>query len=169
MRRFQFRLERFLDLRRWKEREWEIALAKILGECLLLENRITEIGVEIGSSRLAVFTDGARVDIEAMARRELYVQRLLRERERARVTLEEKRREMEKVRAKYLEAAKERKVLDKLKERRAGDYYDHQRDEEYKAVDELNSAAAAIRGIPAAADVSGGISAAAAAVKLRGA
>jgi len=51
MRRFQFRLERFLDLRRWKEREWEIALAKILGECLLLENRITEIGEEIGSSR----------------------------------------------------------------------------------------------------------------------
>ena len=99
MRRFQFRLERFLDLRRWKEREWEIALSKILGECLLLENRITEIGTEIGASRLAVFTDGARVDVEAMARRELYVQRLAVERERARVTLVEKRREMEKVRA----------------------------------------------------------------------
>ena len=152
MRRFQFRLERFLDLRRWKEREWEIALAKILGECLLLENSITEIGVEIGSSRLAVFTDGARVDVEAMARRELYVMRLLQESERARVTLVEKRKEMEKVRAKYLEASKERKVLDKLKERRAGDYYDHQRDEEYKTVDELNSAAAAVSRADSAAD-----------------
>ena len=145
MRRFQFRLERFLDLRRWKEREWEIALAKILGECLLLENRIIEIGAEIGSSRLAVFTVGARVDVEAMARRELYVQRLLRERERARATLEEKRIEMEKVRAKYLEASKERKVLDKLKARREGDYYEHQRREEYKVVDDLNSASAAAK------------------------
>jgi flagellar protein FliJ len=149
MRRFQFRLERFLDLRRWKEREWEIALSKVLGECLLLENRITEIDAEIGSSRLAVFTDGARVDVESMTRRELYVQRIMHERERARSTLEEKRKEMEKVRAKYLEASRERKVLDKLKERRAGDYYEHQRDEEFKSADDLNSAAAVLRGISA--------------------
>jgi flagellar FliJ protein len=147
MRRFQFRLERFLDLRRWKEREWELALAKILGECLLLENRITDIGAEIAESRLAVFTVGVRVDIEAMSRRELYVQRLLRERERARAALEEKRKEMEKVRARYLEASKERKVLDKLKERRAQEYYDQQRDEEFKTVDDLNTSAAASRGI----------------------
>ena len=147
MRRFQFRLERFLDLRRWKEREWEIALSQILGECLLLENRITEIGTEISASRLAVFTDGARVDVEAMSRRELYVQRLAVERERTLVTLEEKRREMEKVRVKYLEASKERKVLDKLKERRSGEYYDRQRDEEFKTLDDLNSSASAARGV----------------------
>jgi flagellar protein FliJ len=147
MRRFQFRLERFLDLRRWKEREWEIALSKILGECLLLENRITEIGTEIGASRLAVFTDGARVDIAAMKRRELYVQRLVVERERTQATLVEKRREMEKVRAKYLEASKERKVLDKLKERRSSEYYDRQLDEEFKTLDDLSSSASAARGV----------------------
>jgi flagellar FliJ protein len=151
MRRFQFRLERFLDLRRWKEKEWEIALSKILGACLLLENRITEIGTEISASRLAVFTDGARVDVEAMSRRELYVQRLAVERERTRVTLEQKRREMEKVRVKYLEASKERKVLDKLKERRSGEYYDRQRDEEYRTVDDLTTAATVARGLADAA------------------
>jgi flagellar FliJ protein len=167
MKRFRFRLERFLDLRRWKEREWEIALAKILGECLLLENRIAEIGAEIGTSRLAVFTDGARVDVEAMARRELYVQRLARERERATATLEAKRREMEKVRASYLEASRERKVLDKLKERQSGEYYKHQRDEEFKTADDLNTAAAVSRGIQAAA-VSRGIKEAEAAVMPRG-
>ena len=120
MRRFQFRLERFLELRRWKEREWELALAKILGECLLMEKRITEIAEEIGTSLLSVFVSGTRIDIEAMARRELYVQRLAVERERTKVTLAERRVELEKVRARYLEAAKDRKVLDKLKERRAG-------------------------------------------------
>ncbi|HET6452615.1 MAG TPA: flagellar FliJ family protein, partial [Spirochaetia bacterium] len=115
MRRFQFRLERFLELRRWKEREWELKLARAQGECLLLENRIREIGEEIGASRLAQFSDGRRVDVELMARRELFVQRLAVERERAQVTLVEKRREMEKVRTGYLEASRDRKVLDKLK------------------------------------------------------
>ncbi|HTZ51342.1 MAG TPA: flagellar export protein FliJ [Spirochaetia bacterium] len=143
MRRFQFRLERFLELRRWKEREWELKLARAQGECLLLENRIRQIGEEIGASRLAQFSDGRRVDVEAMARRELYVQRLAVERERAQVTLVEKRREMEKVRAGYLEASRDRKVLDKLKERRSEEYYDRQLDEEYKAVDDLATSAAA--------------------------
>jgi flagellar FliJ protein len=142
MRRFQFRLERFLELRRWKEREWELALAKILGECLLLEKRITEIAEEIGTSLLSVFVSGRRIDIEAMARRELYVQRLAVERERTKVTLAKRRVELEKVRAKYLEAAKDRKVLDKLKERQQGEYYEKQIDEEYKSIDDMNTAAA---------------------------
>jgi flagellar FliJ protein len=142
MRRFQFRLERFLELRRWKEREWELALAKILGECLLLEKRIAEIAEEISSSLLSVFVSGTRIDIEAMARRELYVQRLAVERERKRATLVERRVELERVRGKYLEAAKDRKVLDKLKERQQGDYYEHQKDEEFKSIDDMNTSGA---------------------------
>jgi flagellar FliJ protein len=47
---------------------------------------------------------------------------------------------MEKVREKYLQAAKERKVLDKLKERRADEYYEKQKDEEFKTMDDLNTA-----------------------------
>jgi flagellar protein FliJ len=141
MRRFQFRLERFLELRRWKEREWEISLAKILGECLLMERRIAEIAVEIGASMSSGFVTGGRVDIEAMARRELYVRRLAVERERTRETLVERRKELEKVRAKYLEAAKDRKVLDKLKERRSEEYYDRQIDEEFKTIDDMNTSA----------------------------
>ena len=143
MRRFQFRLERFLELRRWREREWEIKLARAQGECLLIENRIREIGEEMGSVRLAAFSEGRRVDVEAMARRDQYVQRLAAERERATITLEEKRREMEKVRTRYLEVSRDRKVLDKLKERRSAEYYEHQLDEEYKAVDDMNNSAAA--------------------------
>jgi len=145
MRRFQFRLERFLELRRWKEREWEIALSKILGECLLLENRILQIGEEIGASRLSIFTDGSRIDIDAMGRRDMFIQRLTTERERTQKRLVERRVEMEKVRVKYLEASKERKVLDKLKERRSGEYYEHQLDEEFKTIDDMNSTAAARR------------------------
>lgn len=146
MRRFQFRLERFLDLRRWKERECEIALAKVLGECLLLEHRISEIGTQIGDSLLPAGVRGGRIDVVALAQREHYVQRLAVERERARRTLEQKSRELQEARGKYLEAAKERKVLDKLKERRSEEYYDRARDEEFKGIDEINLASATRQG-----------------------
>jgi flagellar FliJ protein len=142
MRRFQFRLERFLELRRWKERECEIALARVLGECLLLEKRIDEIAEEIAVSRLSAFVAGIQIDVRAMARREWYLQRLARDRERTKAVLAEERKALEKLRAKYLDAAKDRKVLDKLKERRSEDYYAHQLDEEYKSIDDMNTSAA---------------------------
>jgi len=140
MKRFQFRLERFLELRRWKEREWELALAKVLGECLLLERRITEIAAEVSASFLSDFRAGRSIDIDSMMRRELYVQRLARERERTETALAEKRVEMEKVRARYLEAAKARKVLDKLKDRQAAASYQRQIDEEFRTIDDINTA-----------------------------
>lgn len=142
MRRFQFRLERFLELRRWKEREREIALAKTLGECLLLERRIAEIAAEVSASFLSGFRSGSRIDIESMMRRELYVQRLTQERARREVELIRKREELEQVRARYLEAARERKVLDKLKDRQAEAYYERQIDEEFKTIDDINTASA---------------------------
>jgi len=140
MRRFQFRLESFLGLKRHKEREQELALARALGECLLLKRRISDIDGEVDESRSRSFSSGKTVDIESMARRELFIERLLRERERTEVLLAEKTVEMEKVRARYLQAAKERKVLDKLKERKASDYYEKQKDEEFKAIDDMNTA-----------------------------
>ncbi len=139
MRRFQFRLERFLELRRWKEREWELALARVQGECLLLEQRIEALAADIDASRLVDFARGSTIDVELMARRELYVQRLLRERERTREKLAERRRELERVRLKYLEASRERKVLDKLRERQETEYYERQVDEEYRTIDDINN------------------------------
>ena len=157
MRRFQFRLERFLELRRWKEREWEMALARVQGECLRLERRIEEIAIEIGASRFTEYVAGSsdeglgvprRIDVLTMARRELYVQRLARERERARELLAERRKELEKVRVKYLEAARERKVLDKLRERREAEYYEHQVDEEFKTIDDMNNSRQPLQELP---------------------
>jgi len=155
MRRFRFRLEKFLELRRWKEREKEIALAKVLGEVLLLEKRIAEIAEEIAASLFGQFrmhAPGAgaghegRIDVEAMARRELYAQRLSRERECKRRVLVVKNRELEEARARYLEASKERKVLDKLRERREAEYYEHAIDEEFKEIDDMNTASSTRQG-----------------------
>jgi flagellar FliJ protein len=146
MRRFRFRLEKFLDLRRWKEREREIALAKVLGEVLLLEKRIAEIAEEIAASLFGEFRRDNRIDIEAMARRELYAARLSQERKRKREALAVKNRELEEARARYLEASRERKVLDKLRERREAEYYERAIDEEFKEIDDMNTASSTRQG-----------------------
>jgi flagellar protein FliJ len=146
MRRFRFRLEKFLELRRWKEREREIALAKVLGEVLLLEKRIAEIGQLIGASLFGEFRRENRIDIEAMTRRELYAQRLAREREARQAALVVKRGELEQARARYLEASKDRKVLDKLRERRETEYYEQAVDTEYKEIDDMNTASSTRQG-----------------------
>ncbi len=142
MRRFQFRLERLLEIKLYKERERELELARVLGECLLLKKRITAIGEEMDRSRSDTFASGRAVDVESMAFRDRFIQRLVRERERTEERLAERNIELERVRALYLQAAKERKVLDKLKERRAADYYEKQKDEEFRVIDDLNTASA---------------------------
>jgi flagellar FliJ protein len=146
MRRFRFRLEKFLELRRWKEREREIALAKVLGEVLLLERRIAEIGQLIGASLFGEFRRENRIDVEAMARRELYAQRLAHEREQRRTVLAVKRGELDQARARYMEASKERKVLDKLRERREAEYYKQAVDEEFREIDDMNTASSTRQG-----------------------
>ena len=146
MRRFRFRLEKFLDLRRWKEREREIALAKVLGEVLLLEKRIAEIAEAIAASLFGEFRRDNRIDVEAMSRRELYAARLSQERKRKREALTVKQRELEEARARYLEASRERKVLDKLRERREAEYYERAIDEEFKEIDDMNTASSTRQG-----------------------
>ncbi len=141
MRQFLFRLERLLELKRYKERERELALARILGQVLLLKRRIAEIDAEIDLSRSRTFLVEKLINVEAMARGEMYIRRLIRERESTEILLAEKTRELEEARAKYLEAAKERKVLEKLKERTQAEYYEKCKEEEFKVIDDMNTAA----------------------------
>jgi flagellar protein FliJ len=141
VRRFQFRLEKFRELKRHAERQRELELARVLGQCLLLKKRIEEISGEVAASYSLSFRSGGRIDVVSMAGRELYVQRLTRERTVKEEELAVRTVELEEVRGRYLQAAKERKVLDKLRERAEKDYYERQRDEEFKVMDDLNTAA----------------------------
>jgi flagellar FliJ protein len=141
MRQFRFRLERFLELKRYRERERELALARVLGQVLMLKKRISEILAEVDLSRGRTFLVDGLIDVEAMARGEMYIRRLIREKERTEAALAQKTVELEEARARYLEAAKERKVLDKLKERTRAEYYQKCKDEEFKVIDDMNTAA----------------------------
>ncbi len=139
MRRFQFRLEKILNLRKYREREWEQKLAVISGICLELENRIQMLNME--KQRVAFkYSVEKGVDVSTLISRELYTLRIDKGIEELADELKKRREELEEVRKKYLEISKERKVLEKLKERQEKRYYEEQKLEEIKIIDDLNNA-----------------------------
>ena len=135
MKRYKFRLERLLALRRHTERMWETRLAAATGACALLENRIR--GLREESGEYAGFSSGGLMlsAAEILARGE-FRKRLECEMEEAAARLEEAVAKREEVGRAYREASRARKVLDKLKERKAEEYYEEQRRGEEKMMDE---------------------------------
>ncbi len=139
MKRFRFRLEQLLTLRRHQEHEWEMKLADITGRCLLLENAIRECDRTL----LAGFDERRAgqgdLDVIGLMASELYMARLRQEKEEHRADLVIRHQERVRIQSDYLEAAKKRKVLEKLKERRAAEYYRAARREEFNTADEVNN------------------------------
>lgn len=147
MKRFRFRLEQLLEIRRKEEQEWEIRLARISGECLRLKTSMEENRREVRERRVNRSSGGTGgpLSLEHLQILEEYTRRLLWQADQYQADLLVKEQEREKVREGYLKAARARKGLDKLKEKREKEYYDKIIYEEQKSVDEMNSAAAARR------------------------
>ncbi len=141
MKRFQFRLESVLSLRKHVEREWELKLADITGKCLLLENAIRQCQRNILASLDERRAGEGALDLALFMQYELFMARMRQEIEEHKATLVIRQREREEIQKAYLEAAKKRKVLDKLKERRAAEYYTAVRREEFNVMDEVNNSA----------------------------
>lgn len=138
MRRFQFRLEPFLRLREYKEREWKLKMAEVTGRVVELENRLQELGHERGSSfGVGAGTGRGELDISELLTRERYVVRLDRQTEELRRSLQDEEQRRSEVRDELNEAMKQRKVLEALKERRATEYYSEARRAEAKQLDDL--------------------------------
>ncbi|MDR2518872.1 MAG: flagellar export protein FliJ [Spirochaetaceae bacterium] len=135
MKRFAFGLEKVLGLRRHRERETETALGKAVGALTALEQRINSAAAE--RARVSAHPPEAR-DIPAFDR---YILRL--EHEKAAFLQEKARAEQkaEEARQVYLEAARDRKIIDKVKERRRGEYCKRTAREETKILDDLASSA----------------------------
>jgi flagellar FliJ protein len=139
MRRFRFRLERFLQLRRYDEREWELKLAEATGKCLRIQQGIADRQSDIARTVRERPRELGVVDMNLYYAAEMYVERL--DREIAGMTedlvvQEAKRR---KVQEGYLEASKRRKVLEKLKEKREARHRKEQNKEEFNTLNDLNT------------------------------
>ena len=136
MRRFSFSLEKVLELRRYRERQWEHKLAEVTGRVVAVDREIREWQAE-RSVTTAYHTLPGRLDMSRLWAREDYLgrveSRLLELRSR-RAGLET---ELAKVREDYLAASSARKALSRLEERRRDEYYRAALKDENRTLDEI--------------------------------
>ena len=137
MRRFRFRLERLLELRAHREQEALYRLAEATGHCVRLARRIQELGQERGAAYRSVPGQTGSLDLGLFAYRERYLAWLESSRRRLKEELVARESRRLEVQARYLEAAREHKVLEKLKERRAAEHRRLARIEEFNVQDDV--------------------------------
>ena len=134
MKRFRFSLQRVLELREHAEQEAKIALGRAVGELTAIERSVASVAEERNRAMGERFApENSFADMQSYER---YINRLdqtrdklLMEAARAELAVAEKRDA-------FLDASRERKVLDKLKERRLGEYKKYARAEDYNEADE---------------------------------
>ena len=139
MKRFHFRLERILEIRAYRERQWLAKLAAASGICTRLNRKIAENGEASRGAYFIDFKRGEALDLSTLAYRENYINRLGVEQTQLRKRLERELRQRTEVQKKYQEVSRDKKVLEKLKEKRESDYYARAKLEEFKDADDLNS------------------------------
>ncbi|MCL2191121.1 MAG: flagellar export protein FliJ [Treponema sp.] len=126
MKRFRFNLEKVLELRQYREEEAKIELGKAIGVLTEIENKIKQNAaaqLNAGRERFSgiAVTGGGSGAVSMFAwdgyiqRLEQEAERLMEEAARAQLVVEEKRNL-------YIEASRQLKVMEKLKEKREGEY-----------------------------------------------
>ena len=142
MRRYQFRLERILEIRRYRELQQELRLAAATGECVRLQNELKGLD-EAKRSTLANRYALSGGDMNYLIASELYMRRLDATARTDAKILQEKETIREAIRTEYLAASRDRKVLDRLKEKRMQAHYREELREETKLLDDISASAAA--------------------------
>ena len=137
MKSFKFDLEKILKLRKHYEDEAKIELGRAVGILSELESRLFAIGRERVRAQEAQFFPGNSADeirqySYYILRLDNITEQLLREVAAAQLKVEEAREA-------FLEASRERKVFDKLKEKRQKEYRKEMLAAETKALDDISS------------------------------
>jgi flagellar FliJ protein len=143
VRRFNFKLEKILKLRENREREAELELGKAVGVLSALELRIKNIALEKMQAAEHRFSGGN--DFYTIRSYDLYILRLDQTKDALLEAAARAELEVEKARAIYLEASRDRKVISKLKERQEKEYRRAMNLEEIKLIDDLSGGVVARR------------------------
>ena len=136
MKQFAFSLQKILNLRKHYEDEAKLELGRAVGVLAELENRIFAIVGEQARAAREQFNPENSTAI--MQQYMLYLQRLENTKEQLFKEAAEAEMVVEEAREKYLEASRERKVLDKLKEKRQKEYRKFVISEEAKTLDDIS-------------------------------
>ena len=143
MRRFHFSMQQLLKLKIHREKEWEIKLGELTGRMEEIRRQIEECGrrrLECFSARTASVRD-----FNTLTASHNYVRRMEQQTERLRHDLNTLAKEREEMQSHYLEASKERKVFDRLREKQEAAFYKEEERAQVMLQDDLNSSAAARR------------------------
>lgn len=138
MRKFQFNLEKILELRKYDEQQWELKLGQATGRCNAINREIE--ARKVSRKRIFERRQLEPGDMRMFLYAENYTHRMDQKIAELRAELENAEAERKKLQEKFLEASKKRKILDKLKERQQQAYYKHEQKQEQKTLDEISSA-----------------------------
>ena len=117
MKRFNFRLQKILRLRKFREEQCKIELEQALGVLNMIENEIKATAVKRHNAVSRRFDD-----INEIGNWDIYILRLDQETERLMERAAQAQLVVEEKRAKYIEASRALKALEKLKEKRTKEY-----------------------------------------------
>jgi len=135
MKRFKFNLEKILQLRAFKEEECKLALGQAISVLNMIENKIKQTAIKRHSAASERFNspgDMACWDLYIM-RLEQEAEKLSQEAAKAEIVVEEKR-EL------YLEASKDLKAMEKLKEKQQKEYRKETLNSQMNEIDDITSA-----------------------------
>lgn len=138
MTQFQFSLETLLFIRKQKEQECEISLARAVGKLMKIENQIKQAGERGEKTFLA-----GGLTLEDLQIRENVWRKSLLDIKKLQKTREKAQLEVSKERSLYKKAHADRMALEKLRERRMEEWKKKIKREEIKQLDEAAKGSAA--------------------------
>ena len=135
MKKFSFNLQKVMQLRKFREEECKLALGQAISALNAIENEIMKTAVrrhEAAEQRLA--------NPQEMREWDYYILRLDREAESLAEQAAQAEMIVEEKRELYLEASRELKAVEKLKEKKQKEYRKELLDYEMAEIDDLTSA-----------------------------
>jgi len=135
VKRFRFKLEKALEFRAHREQEAKTELGKAVGSLTLIEQRIRAVAEDRSQAASQRFSPENR--IHDMRQYDLYILRLDALKDKLLSAAVQAEQKVDEARELYLGASRDRKVLDKVKERKAGEYRKTRSLDEIKAQDDL--------------------------------
>lgn len=138
MKRFQFALEQILRLREYEERQAELELGRITGECERIRREMAGI-TDRGRMTARSHVGSMAHDVSYRYGEERYLLRLQSRVEELGRNLSVWEERLEKARERFREARKQREVLSRLKERKASHHKAEMQKEQQRVLDEVSA------------------------------
>ena len=135
MKRFKFNLEKVLELRQFKEEECKLALGQAVSALNMIENKIKDTAYKRHSAAMERFNNPADIASWDMfiLRLEQEARKLEEQAAQAQIVVDQKR-------GLYLEASKDLKAMEKLKEKELKEYRKEMFISQMNEVDDITAA-----------------------------